>query len=354
MNTEKNISRDFVALDIEYADSIQHICQLGLVVVRNLEIVDRRVWLMRPPGNRYEERCIRVHGITPDMTADAPSFEQTWPEIWEFLKDEHLWAHNAASVEHPVINKNIRFCEQDFETVEWINDSRELYQRPGCPQGSGNGLVQCCMALDIPRGKHHDALDDAEMCARIVIAAAGGQQPCWDNVPLTTEDLRKAEQSKRMLRLGEFLDYYNNTPSGEEDAFAEMTSTCEGAVPQTIDVFDKGDRMPGESTGHIDFSRLKTGEGSPLFKKKVVLTGVFTIDRKDIEKAIEAMGAKKVPKPTGVTDVVILGTRNVGFTKLCAIEEQEQKGHHIVRVVGDEDLQELLYGDGDKFFKSTR
>lgn len=343
-------SHDFVALDIEYADSIQHICQLGLVVVRNLEIVDRRVWLMRPPGNRYEERCIRVHGITPDVTADAPSFEQAWPEIWEYLKGEHLWAHNAASVEHPVINKNICFCEQDFDTITWINDSRELYQRPDCPNG-GNGLVQCCMALGIPRGKHHDALDDAEMCARIVIAAINEQKPCWENVPLTAEELRKAEQKKRVLHLGEFLDYYNNTTSGEEDAFAELTSTCEGAVPQTVDVFDNGDRMPGESSEHVDFSRLNTGDGNPLYGKKVVLTGVFTIDRKDIEKAIEEMGAKKVPKPTRNTDAIILGTKNVGFTKLCAIEEQEQKGHHIARIVGDQNLAELLYGDGHKFFR---
>lgn len=348
MNTE-NISRDFVAIDIEYADSIQHICQLGLVVVRNLEIVDRRSWLMRPPGNRYEERCIRVHGITPDMTADAPSFEQAWPEIWEYLKGEHLWAHNAASVEHPVINKNIGFCEQDFETIPWINDSMELYRRPDCPNG-GNGLVQCCMALGIPHEKHHDALADAEMCAMIVIAAADGREPVWDNVPQTAEQVRKAEQDKRVLHLGEFRDYYNNASSGEEDVFCELASTCDGAVPQIIDVFDKGDRMPGESSEHVDFSRLNTGEDNPLNKKVVVFTGVFRIKREDIKKALEEMGATHPSSISGKTYAVIFGTKNVSYTKLCDIEEQEAKGHHIFRIVGDDDLEELLYGDSRKFF----
>jgi hypothetical protein len=58
-----------------------------------------------------------------------------------------------------------------------------------------------------------------------------------------------------------------------------------------------------------------------------------------------------VPKPARNTDAVILGTRNVGFIKLIAIEEQEQKGNHLARIVGDEDLEQLLYGDGSKFFE---
>ena len=350
MIPENCASRDFVAIDIEYADSIQHICQLGLVVVRNLQIVDRRVWLMRPPGNRYEERCIRVHGITPEVTADAPSFEQAWPEIWGYLKGEHLWAHHAASVEQPVINKNIRFCEQDFETIPWINDSRELYQRPDCPNG-GNGLVQCCMALGIPRGKHHDALDDAEMCARIVIAAINEQQPCWDNVPLTIEDLRKAEQQKRVLRLGEFTDYFESTSSGEEDVFAVLTSTYDGAPEQEVDVWDRGDKMPGQNRGLVDFSRLNTSPDNPVNGKAVVPTGEFLINRDEIKRALKAMGATCPGSISGKTYAVIFGTKNVSRNKILEIEKQEAKGRHIFRIVGDADLEKLLYGDGRMFFE---
>ena len=346
-----NINPNFVAIDIEYADSIQHICQLGLVVVRNLEIVDRRSWLMRPPGNRYEERCIRVHGITPDVTADAPSFEQAWPEIWEYLKGEHLWAHNAASVEQPVINKNIGFCEQDFETIPWINDSRSLYQRPDCPPNTGNGLVQCCMALGIPRGRHHDALDDAEMCARLVIAAIKEQKPVWDDVPLTPEDLRKTEQGKRTLRLGEFTDYFAQHPSGEEDVHAVLTSTYDCAPEQEVDVWDRGDKMPGQNRGMVDFSRLNMREDNPVRGKVVVPTGEFLINRDEIKRALKDMGATSPGSISGKTYAVLFGTKNVSKNKLLEIEAQEAKGRHIFRIVGDDDLNELLYGDGSKFFK---
>jgi NAD-dependent DNA ligase len=198
---------------------------------------------------------------------------------------------------------------------------------------------------------HHDALSDAEMCAQIVIAYIEGKQPVWDNVPLTLEEVRKAEQGKRVLRMGEFAAYYEQHPSGGEDVFAELSSTYEGAPMQVVDVFDKGDQMPKEKDGLIDIARLKMGEGSALAGKKVVLTGAFAINRKEIERAIEAMGGKKVSNPTKNTDAIIIGPINVSGNKLVALEEQEAKGHHIFRIVGDDDLNELLYGDGRKFFK---
>ena len=342
-------SKDFTAIDVEYADREQNICQVGLAVVRNLEIVERRSWLIQPPDNHYDELQMRIHGITPKDTEISPTFEEVWLEIRSYLLTGELWAHNAASAEQPVLEKNLRQYGFDASWLD-IRDSRDLYQRPDCQANRGNGLEQCCMALDIPCEQHHDALSDAVMCARIVIAAAKGVRPCWDGVPISSEELRKQKQDKRVLHLGEFCAYYESTSSGEEDVLCEMTSTCEGAQPQVIDVFDKGDRTTEGSTRGVDFSRLDIGEDNPLRGKKVVVTGISGINRKDIEKAIEVMGAKKVPKPTKVTDAVIMGTRNVGFTKLCAIEEQEAKGRLIARIVGDADIEALLYGDGRKFF----
>lgn len=347
-----NINPNFMAIDVEYADAEQNICQIGLVEVRNLQIVNQRQWLIQPPGNHYDDYFLGHHHVTPDMTADAGSFDQVWQEIQPIILGQQLWAHNATSTEMPVLRKNLGCCLYDADWLD-ILDSRDLYHRPDCHANSGNTLPLCCKALgiDFDNTKHHDAEYDAIKCAEIVIAAAKGQQPDWTDVPKNAEQLRKAEQGKRILRLGDFADYYNCTSSGKEDVHAVLTSTCDGAPEQEVDVFDKGDIMPSDNKGHVDFSLLHIGESNPLYGKKVVVTGIFSIDRKEIERAIEAMGAKKVPKPTKVTDAVILGTRNVGFTKIIAIEEQEAKGHHIARIVGDDDLNALLYGNGSKFFR---
>ena len=344
-------SSDFVAIDIEYSDSEQNICQFGLAVVKNLQITETRCWNIKPPGNRYDAQYTRTHHMTAEDTADSPSFAEVWPEIEPYLREQKLWAHNATSVEEPILNKNLAMHKiQAAERWYWINDSRSLYGRKECP-GKGNGLEQCCMALGMPCENHHNAEADAVMCAKIVIAHLQGQQPNWEGVPVTKEALRKSRQEKRILRLGGFAEYFANTSSGEEDVFAVLSSTCDDMeVEHVIDVFDRGDKILEGNTDNVDFSRLNTGDGNPLFGKRVVVTGMFRVNRKDVEKALEVMGAKKTATISSKTDAVIVGTRNVGPNKLLALEEQELKGNHIARIVGDDDLETLLYGDGHKFF----
>ncbi len=343
------LSPDFVAIDIEYADSAQNICQFGLTVVRELQIVEQRCWNIQPPGNQYDENYTQTHHMTAFDTTDAPTFPEVWKEIEPYLEGQKLWAHNAASVEQPILNKNLDRHNIPHD-LYWVNDSRELFKRPGCP-GRGNGLEQCCMALGIPCKNHHNAGADAYMCAEIIIAHMKSQQPNWEGVPMTNEEMRKKKQEKRILHLGEFLEYFASIPSGKEDVLAEISSTFCGAEPQIIDVFDKGDKTTEGKTVSVDFSRLDKSESNPLYGKKVNVTGMFSLSRKEIEAAVETMGAKLVPKPARNTDAVILGTRNVGPNKLCGIEEQEAKGHHISLIVGDADLNALLYGDGHKFFE---
>lgn len=344
-------SHNFIAIDVEYADNEQHICQIGIARVENLEIIGSHSWLIQPPCDYYDEGPMRVHHLTPEDTANAADFEQVWQEVQPILLMSELWAHNAASTEQPVLEKNL--CMYGINT-DWlcVHDSRDLYQRPDCPANSGNSLPLCCKALGIEfdESQHHDAEYDALKCAEIVIAHLKGQQPDWSGLPTNAEQLRKQQQEKRVLRLGEFAEYYAAHPSGEEDVFAVLSSTDGSGTEKIIDVYDKGDRFKDKGSGTIDFARLDIRQDNPLRGRKVAITGMFSYSRKDIEKALAVMGAIKVPGITKNAAVVIVGTANVGPKKLIAIEDQEQKEHHIYRIVGDDDLDALLYGDGHKFF----
>jgi DNA polymerase-3 subunit epsilon len=347
MKSSESIN-NFVAIDIEYSDSAQNICQFGLTVVNELQVVEQKCWNIQPPRNHYEEKYTKIHHMTESDTIDAPTFPEAWKEIKTYLQGKTLWAHNAAAVEQPILEKNLRRHNIPHKLYRVI-DSRNLYRRPG---GKGNGLEQCCMALGIPCNNHHNAAADSYMCAEIIIAYIKGQQPNWKNVPMTNEDLRKAKQNKRLLRIGEFLEYFEKNPSGKEDVLCEVSSTFCGAKPQIIDVFDKGDKKKKDNIEVVNFTRLDKSESNPLYGKRVIVTGMFSsFNRKEIESAVETMGAKLVPTPAKNTDAVIMGTRNVGPNKLCGIEEQKAKGHHIALIVGDSDLNALLYGDGHKFFK---
>lgn len=358
-NSKINPSNSFVAIDIEYADKAQNICQFGLVVVKNLEITERRSWLIQPPNNYYDEFQMRTHHITPADTANAQTFPELWPEIQPYTLLGEMWAHNAVSVEQPIIEKNLRMYGFNADYLS-IHDSRNLYERPDCQPNKGNGLAQCCMALDIPCENHHNAEYDADRCAELVIRYIKGQKPNWNGVPTSEEELRKSQQEKLILHLGKFQEHRNKQKEGSDlndngkrpDLFAELKSTNEGAGLQIVDVFDKGDQLPKDGQYQIDFAHLDMSEGNPLRGKVVAMTGFFDVNRAEIERALKAMGAT-TDGMTGKTDILLVGTKNVSLEKLSKYEKQTAKGRTIALVVGNIDLKALLYGDGHKFFCNT-
>lgn len=350
MSINHPISNVFVAIDVEYATrKDQSICQLGLAVVRNQEVVRNISWLIRPLDNEYDEQTMKVHHITPADTENQPSLEDLWPEIQPCLLEGQVWAHNARSVEQPVMQKNLHeYCI----SADWLEifDSRDLFQRPDCPCNSGNGLRQCCMAMGIPfdETEHHDAKYDALKCAEIIIAYQKGKQPVWDGVPKNEMEFHKSLQKKIVLHMGEFQESAENKQDGI-DRFAELTSSYEGAQPQLVDVFDDGDQMPKDGQQLVDFSRLNMGEDNPFNGKRIAITGFFNIPRKEIERAIKAMGGS-TDGMTSKTDIALIGTKNVSLAKLAKIEKRWKKGEAPILVVGNDDLKTLLYEDSSKFF----
>lgn len=356
MSNHHEPSDTFVAIDVEWATRDQMICQVGLAVVRNGEIAQHHMWRIQPPGNVYDESLRLNHHITPEQTATAPTLEEAWPEIQPYLLMGELWAHNAVSAEIPAFRKSLAEYNMSAEWLD-IRDSRELFRRNDCD--GGNGLRQCCMAMDIPfdETEHHDALYDAEQLAELLIRYAEGYRPKWDNVPMNAEQLRKAGQAKLTLTMGKFAAHNKLQEEQKKaglvgdkiDLFAELASSCDGAQPQIVDVFDKGDRMPKDGQDIIDYARLDMGESSALYKKVVAMTGFFHISRKEIERALKTIGAT-IDGMTKSTDVLLVGSKNVGLPKLAKYEKQ-LANRNVALVVGDADLDALLYGDGHKFFK---
>lgn len=57
--------RDFVAIDFETANgSRSSVCSVGVVIVRDGEIVDKFYSLIRPYPNYYTHWTTAVHGLT--------------------------------------------------------------------------------------------------------------------------------------------------------------------------------------------------------------------------------------------------------------------------------------------------
>lgn len=157
----------FVAIDFETADfGRDSACAVALVRVENNEIVAKTHALIRPPRSRF--LFTYIHGITWERVKHAPTFGEIWPKMAEeFLAGaEYFVAHNATFdkgvLEACCTKAGLPMPRLPFRCT--VKLARQVWCLPS------NKLNLVCEHLQIPL-KHHDALSDAEACARIVLEA---------------------------------------------------------------------------------------------------------------------------------------------------------------------------------------
>jgi len=163
-----NTDHNFIAIDFETATSRRaSICEVGICVVREGDIVETRSWLVCPENNRYQYWNIQCHGIHPEDTENAPDFPQVWEEIERTYLDEFdtFVAHNVA-FDRSCLERSAELYHLHLPRLTWycsLQTARRIYDF------SHNSLECLCQRLGIPEGKHHRAGDDAEMCARLFL-----------------------------------------------------------------------------------------------------------------------------------------------------------------------------------------
>ncbi|WP_136707857.1 3'-5' exonuclease [Agromyces sp. H66] len=162
---------DFTAIDFETANSSgASACSVGLVKVRDGRVVDREHWYIRPPfpHNEFSEWNIRIHGITPEMVADAPGWDVHLPALREFAGSDVLVAHNAGFDMGVIAKTTAAFGLEvpDFRSLCSLQVARRTYHL------DSYRLPVAAMAAGFEGFSHHDALADAEACAAIIVHAA--------------------------------------------------------------------------------------------------------------------------------------------------------------------------------------
>jgi DNA polymerase-3 subunit epsilon len=160
----------FVAIDFETADNgPDSACAIGLVRVRDGQIIERATRLIRPPRQQFLHSGI--HGITWRQVQREPTFAELWPQLLPLLDGaEFLAAHNA-----PFDKRVLKACceaaglpmpAQPFQCT--VQLARRTWKLPS------NTLDAVSRHLRIELN-HHEAGSDAEACARIVLHAHAEQ-----------------------------------------------------------------------------------------------------------------------------------------------------------------------------------
>ena len=156
----------FVALDFETADhGPDSACAVGLVRVEGGQIVQRQSLLIRPPRPRI--LFGHVHGITWPMVATAPTFADAWPTLTPLLAGAGFVAAHNAPFDRRVLRACCEAAGHAVPELPFVCTVQLARKRWGLKP---NDLPSVCRRLGIGL-IHHNALSDAEACARIVLAA---------------------------------------------------------------------------------------------------------------------------------------------------------------------------------------
>ncbi len=157
---------DFVAIDFETATSLwTSICSMGICVVKNNKIVETKGMLFKPVPFEFNDYNIAIHGITPQMVWDKPTFCDCWDKIKPYLDGKLVIAHNA-SFDIGALKKTLDFSGitlPEFDYLCTVKLSQKAY--PNLTSHKLNALGE---ALNI-QFSHHTACDDAYACAEVLL-----------------------------------------------------------------------------------------------------------------------------------------------------------------------------------------
>ena len=281
--------KNFVAVDFETMTAeLTSACAVGLVKVINGHVQQQFYSLINPIPDGRDALNTAVHGITLDMVADAPTFKQLFPLLKSFINDMPIVCHNRGS------DINIMQRCMDYYGLTGIDTANNY-----CTfEMTGLSLTACCAKFGINMGAHHDALDDADACARVFLA-------CQGNIVATTfkgglKEIITSSAAKKFERA-------------------------------TLDPI-ADDMVQNRNT--------------PFFHAKVVITGTFESypKRNELGKLLQALGADINTSISPKTNVVVMG-QAAGPAKVKKIEDLRAKGHDI-RIIYEEELKQILnYGE---------
>jgi DNA polymerase-3 subunit epsilon len=151
------MNNSFTAIDFETATGRRtSICQVGIVRVENGRSKEQFSILVQPPNNYYWDTFTDIHGITPEMTANAPRFHLIWRQIEPFIKGQHLVAHNGFAFDFHCLKQTLEYYK--LPVPEYTGHcTYRLYK---------DNLASLCKKYNITLN-HHDALSDASACAEL-------------------------------------------------------------------------------------------------------------------------------------------------------------------------------------------
>lgn len=318
----------FVSFDFEnlYPQRVTA-CSVGMVKYINGVKQERTFYSHIRPPFEYEGKkgpaLTWIHGFTEEKLKNARTFDEILPEMEEFIEGLPLVAHNAC-VERACIHDccayyNIETSIPYEDIMDTYLLSKEIEKILGMDiRGAGSySLNVLCQRFGVPVLRHHHACDDAEMCGNLFLV-----------LPKYLSGELKFDASLREKA----PDYWaKGTSYGNNiyQSYAERGHTilCGNVLQKDLTCADPN---------------------NPFYDRKVVITGVFEIERQELANQLKAMGADIDTCVGNKTNYLLIG-EEPGPSKLKKFDELIAAGKD-VRKIYQKDLNLILAGkDYEKY-----
>lgn len=306
---------DFISIDFETANNdMTSACSLGIAVVKDLEIVNTEYYLINPLTKVFNSDNIAIHGITYDDVKECDSFDILWDHISHYFNNIVI-AHNS-QFDMSVLKNLFNAYSLPHDNFTYLDSIMISNSVCGC----GTGLSDRASYFGIDEGIHHNALDDAITCARIVISSVMAYgcnsflQFAIKYDKLSSKDIDNIKANKTFLKKSKLPDYVHLNLSNMAAATTDF------------------------NTNH------------PFYGKNIVLTGELNnFSRPDaIQKILDVGGIVKSSVSKKI-DYLIVGVQDINLVGSDGMSSKEEKAYELnnngcnIQIINEEEFMKLLY-----------
>ncbi len=301
---------NFITLDFETANgSRDSVCAIGLAKYENGILTDTLETLI-DPEDYFDSYNVAVHGISEEMVIGSPTFQEFYDTMKDFIENQLLIAHFASFdisvLRHACDKYSLEYPNFEYSCTYQL--SKKLL--PGEINYKLNTLAK---KFDIDF-EHHNALDDAIACGKLLVNLFNESG---------TNDINKLLQISN-LNLGKVF------PGGYRGSRTKKKSTSS--------------RISEITTNITEFD-----ENHPFYKQTLVFTGALqSMVRKDAAQKAVDVGALCGNNVTKSTNFLIVGDYDLaqfgdGFksSKMKRAEKLLSEGQAI-EIVGESEFLKML------------
>jgi DNA polymerase III subunit epsilon len=300
---KKDFSFDFIAIDFETANKyMSSACSIGLVAIKNNEVVDTFYSLIKPSPYYFDERNIEIHGITIDYVKDAPTFPEVWKRIKKYFDGNTVIAHNA--IFDMTVLKNC-FIESNMDIPDFDYLCSIPISNFACHgEKTGNSLKDKAAYFDVEIENHHNAISDAMTCAELVLACIK-KENCNSLENYISISNLPVKHFTDLIPQKEFVKS-NNKKSNSTNKFNKINISEIVAETESID------------TSH------------EFYGKTIVFTGELSfLDRKTAMQKVVDLGGKITNSVSSKTNYLIVGKQDKSIVGDDGMSTKEKKAYEL-------------------------